>query len=591
MSRITYNSLIRPVDSLFSALSEQAQALFEGANEGLLALDADGVALLANRVARDKLGVPSGTVLPKRMPELWGRIAATRPGGQRRLEVPVEVDGLQYLVRISPVLVEGELAGWACVFEESGKAATVEAMAEEMRAYQDLTRELDAIIDSSSDGLWICDAEAKVIRINRASERINSIKAEEVVGRTMTELVAQGFVDRSVTAQVLETGKVVDMLQQRGDRKLILTGTPVFDAHGKLIRVVVSERDITEIDTLQRTLEEQEAIKDQFRNQMLEMQQMVIESRRIIAKSPCMIKALRQALKVGGANSSVLILGESGVGKGLIADLIHKNSSRAEMPMIKINCGAIPESLIESELFGYEKGAFTGAQTSKPGHLETADGGIVFLDEIAELPLPSQVKLLRFLEDGRILRLGGTKPRTVDVRVLAATHRNLEEMIEAGKFRLDLFYRLNVIPLYVPAVRERRDCIPALLHYYIDYFASQSGTRKRLTRAASDALLNYRFPGNVRELMNICERLVVMTDTELIDLQDLPSHIANQAQDALLAAGDWPEAMTLQQILDSVERSVLERAAEKFGTQYKIAKMLGVNQSTIARKLKKFGIG
>jgi PAS domain S-box-containing protein len=585
---VTPENFLNSADSSSPTRSELAQALFNTAGEGLLAVDAEGVTLLANRVARERLGVYPGQPLGEVLPELWPEVAGTLRDRQRRMELPLRIGSLNYQARISPVLSDGVLAGAVCVFEEWTK---MEEMAGEMRAYQDLTRELDAIIDSSSDGLWICDQEARVMRINRASERINSITAAEVVGRPMAELVSQGFIDRSVTVEVLKTGQVVNMLQQRGERKLILTGTPVFDGTGELIRVVVSERDITEIDTLQRNLEEQAAIKDQFRHQILEMQQAALKSRRIVAKSPCMVKALRQALKVGGADSSVLILGESGVGKGLIADLIHKNSGRAEKPMIKINCGAIPESLIESELFGYEKGAFTGAQTSKPGYFEMADGGILFLDEIAELPLPSQVKLLRFLEDGRIMRLGGTQPRNVDVRVLAATHRDLEEMVEAGGFRLDLYYRLNVIPISVPAVRERRDCIPELLHYYIDHFAAKSGTRKRLTRAALDALLNYRYPGNVRELMNICERLVVMTETELIDLPDLPGHIAKQAEEGGLATGDWPETMTLQQILESVERSVLGRAAERFGNQCRMASALGVNQSTVARKLKKYGIG
>jgi PAS domain S-box-containing protein len=468
----------------------------------------------------------------------------------------------------------------------------LEEMARQMRAFQDLTRELDAIIDSSSDGLWICDANARVTRINPASERINNIRASEVVGRTMQELLDQGFIDRSAALEALTTGTVVSQLQNREGRKLISTGTPVFDANGAVIRVVVSERDITEIDNLQRELEEQEAIRDQFRSHMLEMRQADLESRRVIARSPAMVKALRQALKVSTVNSSVLILGESGVGKGLIADLIQKNSSRAEKPLIEINCGAIPESLIESELFGYEKGAFTGAHTSgKPGYLELADGGILFLDEIAELPQAAQVKLLRFLENGRVIRLGGTKARHLDVRILAATHRNLEEMVQQGSFRLDLYYRLNVIPIHVPALRERRDCILPLIRHYMDLFGERDSIRKRLTRGASDALLAYQYPGNVRQLMNICERLVVMTETDLIDLKDLPAEIAAGGGVDPGPADAWPEEITLQETLDSVERAVLKKALDKHGNQVRMAQALGVNQSTIARKMKKHGLG
>jgi PAS domain S-box-containing protein/TyrR family helix-turn-helix protein len=564
------------------------QAMVDATGDALGAVDASGTLLLSNRAAQQHLGLYPGLHLNEVLPELWVKVAKTIEDGERRIEISVQGEDVLYLARVSPIQLEGALVGAICVFVERRE---MEDLARQMTFFQELTHELDAIIDSSSDGLWICDADGTVIRINPASERLNRIRAQEVVGRNMRELVEQGFIDRSATLEVIRTREVVNILQQREGRKLILTGTPVFDDGGELIRVVVSERDITEIDTLQRELEEQEAMRDQFRNQMLAMQQATFAANQVIAKSPCMIKALRQALKVSSVNSSVLLLGESGVGKGLFADLIHKNSPRAENPLIKINCGAIPESLIEAELFGYEKGAFTGAQASKPGYFEIADNGTVFLDEIAELPLSSQVKLLRFLEDGRITRLGGTKSRTVDVRVLAATHRNLEEMVKQGSFRLDLYYRLNVIPLSIPAVRERTDCILPLIRHYVEHFCAKNGLKKRLTRAAMDALLAYPYPGNVRQLMNICERLVVMTETEMVDLKDLPSDVVTHQEEGSLPQLGWQEQMSLQQTVDSVERTVLTQAWEHYGNQVKMAAALGVNQSTIARKLKKYGIG
>jgi transcriptional regulator with PAS, ATPase and Fis domain len=258
--------------------------------------------------------------------------------------------------------------------------------------------------------------------------------------------------------------------------------------------------------------------------------------------------------------------------------------------MIKINCGAIPESLIESELFGHERGAFTGAQAAKPGYLELADEGILFLDEIAELPLASQVKLLRFLEDGRVTRLGGTAGRTVNVRIIAATHRDLEKMVAEKTFRLDLYYRLNVIPLYIPSLKERQECLLPLIRHYIDYFASKNGGHKRLARIATDAMLTYTYPGNVRELMNLCERLVVMSETEVIDIQDLPAHIINSVAELAQPMTGWPREMNLEQILESVERMLLAEAMKEHGNQYRMADALGVNQSTVGRKLKKYGI-
>ncbi|WP_425514128.1 sigma-54 interaction domain-containing protein [Geobacter grbiciae] len=273
--------------------------------------------------------------------------------------------------------------------------------------------------------------------------------------------------------------------------------------------------------------------------------------------------------------------------------MIHRNSSRSESPIIKINCGAIPETLIEAELFGYEKGAFTGANSAKPGYLEVADKGVLFLDEIAELPLSSQVKLLRFLEDGRITRVGGTNSRTVDVRIIAATHRNLEEMVELKLFRLDLFYRLNVIPLHVPPLRERKDCLLPLIRHYFELFGKKAGVTKRLSRAATDVMLSYSYPGNVRELMNVCERLVVMSDTDLIDIADLPKSMVRNVceyDEMKDAFGGWSDGMSLQHALDKVEKAILERALEVYGSQRKAATNLGVNQSTITRKLQKYGM-
>jgi PAS domain S-box-containing protein len=429
------------------------------------------------------------------------------------------------------------------------------------------------------------------VRINPASERINGIRASDVVGHTMDEVLKDGLVDRSVTMEVLKTKTVVNMFQQtREGRKLMVTGNPVFDGRGNVTRVVINERDITEIDRLREELEQQEAISDRMRQQMLHMQLEEVESRRIVARSPGMTNILRQALKVSAVDSSVLILGESGTGKGLIADVIHKYSTRAGNPMIKINCGAIPETLVESELFGYERGAFTGAErTGKPGHVELAHRGILFLDEIAELPLASQVKLLRFLEDGRATRVGGTVSRNLDVRILAATNRDLEALVEERLFRRDLYYRLNVIPIVIPPLRERSEDIPALIQHFLEHFSARTGAPKSMTGAVLDALLAYSYPGNVRELMNLCERLVVLSEGPRIDLQDLPALIAEKSRQDNPFQEPSDQGGTLHEMLEAYEKAILTKTLTDHKGQQSIAAALGVNQSTIARKLRKHG--
>ena len=461
------------------------------------------------------------------------------------------------------------------------------------RVTQELTWEHDAIINSSSDGLFVCDGSGRILRVNPASERINHASAAQLVGRDYLDAAQEGLVILpSAALEAIKTRRVVSLLQEnRFGRKLISTATPVFDDLGTLIRVVVSERDITELDRLQRELEEQQAIGNHYRHQVEELQQGQADCQTMVARSPCMVQTIKQARKVSGVDSTILLLGESGVGKGLIADMIHKNSQRAGQPLVKINCGAIPETLIEAELFGYDKGAFTGATTNKPGQFELADKGTLFLDEIAELPLASQVKLLRFMEDGSVCRLGSRQRREVDVRILAATNRDLEAFVEQKKFRADLFYRLSVIPIKIPALRERRECLVPLIKKYIDFYAQRSKVRRRLSSEALDALTHYSYPGNVRELMNICERLIVMSDTEVIDVADLPQDVTAGAD---IAASYAPipqdRPISLAQVLENVEKRVLQNARQRCRSQEEIARALGLSQPTVARKLHKYGI-
>jgi PAS domain S-box-containing protein len=559
-----------------------ASALVFGPRRGVAITGTDGRVAFAGGPGAEALGLTPGGTLTEAVPELTTELQRALGGDPPGDQVAVRRGEVSLLARLSPIRGPAGVGGALCVLVDGAER---DAVLRRMQAGEELAREQEAIINSMSDGLWVSDGEANVLRINPASARLNAIQPAQVVGRNMKDLVAEGMFDRSVTLEVLRTGKPVNMLQSRRGRKLVLTGTPVRDDAGKLIRVVVNERDVTEIESLERGLEEQELIKDRFKGEM-------VESRRVIAKSPAMQKALRQAIKVSGADSTVLILGESGVGKGLFADLIHKYSPRKDKPIVKVNCGAIPEPLVEAELFGYERGAFTGAQAKgKAGYFEAAEGGTLFLDEVAELPLSSQVKLLRFLEDRRITRVGATQSREVDVRVLAATHRDLQEMVDSGAFRLDLYYRLNVIPLAIPPLRERTECILPVLRHYVEHYAQRLGVRRRLSRAATDALLAYRWPGNVRELMNLCERLVVMSDTEVIDLADLPPQVVSGAASAPeQATAAWDGETTLEEAVLRTERAVLLRARERYGSQTDMARALGVNQSTVARKLQRHGL-
>ncbi len=570
-----------------------AKALLNATGSAIFVVDPSGTVAISNHSVQRHLGLFPGSLMSTSMPGLWPAVETVLKNARPLKDLPVQAGAASFLARIAPIKFRTEIIAVLCVLEDRTE---LEGTTRKMISFRELSQELDAIIASSDDGLWVCDGRGTILRINAASERLNMLRAADVVGRNMDEMIAEGYIDHSVTRKVLESRRRENLLQQtRSGRKLMVTGNPVFNDNGELIRVVVNERDITEIDTLREELEAQVAKNDQIQRRMQEMQLAGMKDGPIIARSANIIHALHQAHKVSRVDSTVLILGESGTGKGVVANLIHTHSARADKPMIHVNCGAIPETLVESELFGYEKGAFTGAaQQGKPGYFELADGGILFLDEIAELPIASQVKLLRFLEDGRVTRVGGTRSRNLDVRIICATHRDVEQMVAQGQFRLDLFYRLNVIPITVPPLRDREACKLSLIQHYINHFNAKlkGGQPPRLSRRALDALLIYEFPGNLRELMNICERLVVMAESPRIDIDDLPAAVTSGLSKPIPGGLDMLEGQgSLARAMDTVERRIIAHALEQYGTQTGAARALGVNQSTIARKIQKHGLG
>jgi len=455
---------------------------------------------------------------------------------------------------------------------------------------KDLVDVLEAIIDSSYDGLWICDLEGKVIRINRASEKINNIKADQVVGKEMEALVREGQIDRSVTMEVIKARASITIIQKlRNGKQILVTGNPIFDDQGEVSLVVVNERDITELNRLRNELEESRALTRKYRS---ELSQIGIEKNllsQMVIRNEAMYQVLDRSIRVAQVDSTVLMQGESGVGKGFFATLIHRASKRKNGPFIRVDCGAIPESLIESELFGYEKGAFTGARSKgKPGHFEIAEGGTLFLDEIGDLPLNIQVKLLRFLEGNEVVRVGGTTTRKINTRVISATNQNLEEMVAQGRFRKDLFFRLNVIPLRILPLRERTDEIPALINFYLKQCNEKCSTNKLVLPILVDRLCHYSFPGNIRELANLVEQLVVLTPGKRIDLKDLPSHIL--MEESRMNLGLSGDEWNLPKAVAMLEKEMIVRALKAYGSQRKSAGPLNIDQSTLARKAKRYGI-
>jgi Nif-specific regulatory protein len=305
----------------------------------------------------------------------------------------------------------------------------------------------------------------------------------------------------------------------------------------------------------------------------------------MVGRSQAMVEVQQLIKKVAPSKASVLLLGESGTGKTLIARLIHEVSTRARFPFVKINCASLPENLLESELFGYEKGAFTGAVKAKAGRFEEADGGTVFLDEIGELSLALQVKILRFLQEREFERLGSTKTRRVDVRIIAATNKVLAETVKEGTFREDLYYRLNVFPIRVPSLRERKEDIPLLLDHFLDRSSKEYGRRFRLTSKAIELLQAYDWPGNVRELENLVERLTIVVEGSEIDLKDLPSTVHAEKR-----APEVEETLMLTRLEEMEKKEVMAALERNRWIQSHAAKDLGLTLRQIGYRIKKFGL-
>jgi PAS domain S-box-containing protein len=466
--------------------------------------------------------------------------------------------------------------------------------------------ELATIFHTSHDGLWIVDRNGYVVNLNEAAERLNGVRAADLIGKHVHELVTSGVIDTSVTEAVLRTRRQASMIQEarRSGKKILVTGTPSFDARGEIAFVVINDRDVTELSALATQLEEAKRINARFQEELEALKALDSAGKEIVAESAEMRNTLAVALRLARRGvSSILILGESGTGKGLLASFIHRQSNRRGKPFVQLNCAALPENLLEAELFGYEKGAFTGARDEgKAGLIELAQGGTLFLDEIGDMPFSIQAKLLKYLDDHEIRRLGGTRAKVVPCAVVAATNLDLAEQVQQKRFRHDLFYRLNTFTLKLVPLRERPVDILPLAHYFLRKYNELYGTQKRLSAAAAHRLVRHPLPGNVRELESLIKNAVVLSEGEVLDAS-LAGPFPSEGFEAAGAPGASPPAPAvdgppsgvpggrdLARELDEVERRLLREAARVCASTREVAAYLHTSQATAVRKLRRHGI-
>jgi PAS domain S-box-containing protein len=487
----------------------------------------------------------------------------------------LKIDDRSFLVNRSPLIINQRNAGAVSTLHD---VSELEQISNELKSVRTLTEELHAIIEASFDGIYVTDGTGKTIRINKAYERITGLRGKDVIGFTMQELVDQNVFDQSTTLNVLATGTPCTLFQKiKNGGTVLASGTPVFDNGNNIVRVVTTVRDLTELNQLQDQLNTVANLNTQYQEELRELKHKLYQSGEdeVIAHSIAMQRVMALALRLSSVDSTALIQGESGVGKEVIASIIHHNSRRKNKPFIKINCAAIPETLLESELFGYVHGAFTGANRGgRRGLFEAAEGGTLLLDEIGDLSMSLQAKLLRVLQERQILRLGDDTPRSIDVRILAATNKNLASMIQDNSFRQDLYYRLNVIPIEVPPLRERKEDIMFMTQAFLKKFCLLHNRKKELHPQVMPMLLAYDWPGNVRELENIIERLVATSPGTVIRPEDLPSAFqqTNFSYQLSMDIGN----KTLKEIMDSVEYRVMQMAFSQHKSTRKVAMALGI---------------
>lgn len=577
----------------YNDLSYEIETIINSAHNLFISVDIKGKISVVNKAAEEFLGIKANSLRGRYITEVLPNsgLMETLETGSKKLVQKIVIKNRLFISNRSPIKKGGKIIGAVAVLQD---VSELESISRELENVKELNKELDVLIESSHDGLFLTDGKGITLRVNEAFEKLTGVKSSELVGRYTEDLVSErGVVSESVSALVLREKTPVTIIQKTKTGRLALTtGTPVFDKKGKIFRVVSNVRDITELNSLQNKLEEAQGLAKHYEAELKSLRNRYSDSGKMIVSSQKMKDLMEIVFRIAETDSTVLIAGESGTGKELIAETIHVNSLRKNGPFIKINCSAIPKELLESELFGYDPGAFTGAKKKgKAGYFEMARDGTLLLDEISEMPYSLQSKLLRVLENREIIRVGGENTIEIDVRIIAATNRDISKMVANNQFRDDLYYRLNVIPFEIPPLRERKEEIPILATHFLEIYNKKYHLNKRFTSVTIDKLINYSWPGNVRELKNLVERMSVISPNNMLSLEDLPLNMrkiknGEETDTEIIVTGIIP----LREAIERVEKQILEKAFTYHTTTREIAKHLKIDPSTVTRKAAKYGI-
>ena len=577
---ITRTDIMKAFQRQLEYSVEEHNAIINSGHNAIIAIDINGEVIFTNMSAEKLIGESREKVIGKSIEVLIpeSNLMSVIYTGVGELVRKIIIGDKVLLVNKSPIISRGEVIGAVGFFQDISE---LEQISHELKTVQEINNELNTILDFSADGFVISDGQGVVLRDNKSSREMLGIQEVSIVGQHVNWLIKRGYTFESVTQKVLkEKGTVTIFQHLSSGREIVHTGTPIWD-NGEITRVVVNLRDLSELNFLREQLKDAQKLSVKYFNELDKFRKEQLSSD-IIIRSAIMVEKVETVIKVAQVDSTVLILGDSGVGKEPIAGIVHKASNRAKNPFIKLNCASIPANLIESELFGYEGGAYTGAsKDGRPGLFEIADGGTLFLDEIGELPFEMQSKLLRVLQEREIYRVGGRKSIKLDVRIIAATNKDIEQMVKDGKFRQDLFYRLNVISIWIPPLKERKADIPPLIQHFLSKYNQKYNKNKKVSPQLVEKLFYCEWKGNIRELENTIERMVVLSQLDLIDVDFLTEGNHKESPTESTASN-------LKDVLNETEKNLILRVYEECKSTRKAAKILGVDQSTIVKKMKKY---
>ncbi|MDD7795959.1 sigma 54-interacting transcriptional regulator [Clostridium sp. 'White wine YQ'] len=574
MSKINLESqLMEQIDVFIEESKIANEQILDSLPIGIVVIDINSNITYINDYALKIFGIEHSSAIGKPIEDSVEntKLPSVIASPQKQFGQIQHINGRIITVNRSPIISKSKLIGACGVFQDVSDIVGMKELNEKFLKIMEISHDLICFVDEN--GIITYINPAYINHLGSISENI---------GKSIFEVSPKGLRVKAFEKKE----RIENIVRTKNGVDIISTITPLF-IDGDFKGILSTSKVVSEIKELASKLERSQEQVEYYREELKKHTLSSNGFSQIIGISSSLKEVIYVSKKAAESTSTVLVRGESGTGKELIANAIHHNSTRKDKPFIKVNCAAIPENLLESELFGYEKGAFTGATKSKPGKFSIADGGTIFLDEIGDMPLSMQVKLLRVLQEREIESLGGITPQKIDVRVITATNRNLEEMIQSGTFREDLYYRLNVLSVQLPPLRDRKEDIPALVEYFILKINDKlSKNIKGIDKTALSELINYSWPGNIRELENIIERAINLCEDEFISSKDLPYHfrVTSSKKASILPLDD--EILPFEEY----EKIIIQKAMEKYGSYNKAGKALGLTHRTISLKCKKYGI-